>query len=80
MAEIGNPKEIIDNLYKGKYKCEVSGNVKNATARRLNVGIKENNRINAEMTKLNKESLENQHDLVLPEDIIEGEFSVIPKK
>ena len=30
--------------------------------------------------KLNKESLENlQHDLVLPEDIIEGEFSVIPK-
>ena len=79
MAEIGNPKEIIDNLYKGKYKCEVSRNVKNATARRLNVGIKENNRINAEMSKLNKESLENQHDLILPEDIVEGEFSVIPK-
>ena len=65
--------EIIDNLYKGKYKSEVSKNVKNATARRLVVGIKENNRINAQRTKLNKESLENlQHDLVLPEDIIEG--------
>ena len=37
------------------------------------VGIKENNRINAERTKLNKESLENlAHDQVLPEYIIEG--------
>ena len=50
--------EIIDYLYNGKYKCEVSKNVKNATARCLIVGIKENNRINAQRTKLNKESLE----------------------
>ena len=78
MTEIGNPKEIIKNLKKGKYKCEISKGVRNAAALRLNISIKENNRFNAELSKLNNEILENQqHELVLPEDINEAEFSVI---
>ena len=34
LAGIGNPKKLIDNLIDGKYKCEVSQNVKIAAARR----------------------------------------------
>ena len=34
LAGIGNPKKLIDNLINGKFKCEVSQNVKIAAARR----------------------------------------------
>ena len=34
IAGIGNPKKLIDNLINGKFKCEVSQNVKIAAARR----------------------------------------------
>ena len=41
LAGIGNPKKLIENLVDGKFKCEVSNNVKIAAARRLNVSRKE---------------------------------------
>ena len=76
-AGIGKPKDIIDSLVKGIYKCEVSENVKIAAARRMNVKIKDKNRINAEMVELLGETLENlQEDLKRPKDITEGEFQV----
>ena len=41
LAWIGNPKKLIKNLVDGKFKCEVSNNVKIAAARWLNVSQKE---------------------------------------
>ena len=77
-AGISKPKEIIDNLASGTFKCEVSEKVKIAAARRMNINIKEKNRINAEMAELADEALENlQNDLIKPENINEGEVLVI---
>ena len=77
-AGISKPKDIIDNLASGTFKCEVSEKVKIAAARRMNINIKENNRINAEMAELADEALENlQNDLIKPENINEGEVLVI---
>ena len=58
----------------------MSKNVKIATARCLNISVKENKRIASEMAQLSNESSAYlDHDLVLPEDIDECEFSVTPK-
>ena len=70
-------KKLIKNLVDGKFKCEVSNNVKIAAARRLNVSRKEKNRLNAELA-LQTEGLEElQLDILTMENINEGEFPVV---